>query len=75
MVGGVGNDAFAFQQHAQIPEAGTSMYGDAAHSNLTALVNDAHVAAGHDAVLGHSVDTSPASAHNADWHFSNFIIF
>ncbi len=51
------------------------MDGDAVHSNLTALVNDAHVAAVHDAVLGHSVDTSPASAHNVEWHFSNFIIF
>lgn len=72
-----GNDAFDFQQHAGtnsgIPGS-FSVDGDAAHGNLIALLNEAHATAGHDAVLAPSLETSPASAHNAAFHLSDFII-
>jgi hypothetical protein len=80
-----GNDAFVFRQHAGASSGRPDSFSqnwlasDVEHSNLIALVNDAQsahqsTAAGHDAVLGHSVGTSPASAHDVQLHFGDFII-
>lgn len=72
-----GDDAFDFQHHAGtnsgIPGS-FSVGGDAAHGNLIALLNEAHATAGHDALLSPTFETSPASAHNAALHLSDFFV-
>jgi hypothetical protein len=80
-----GNDAFVFRQHAGASSGSPDSFSqnglasDVQHNNLIALANDAQsdhqsTAAGHDAVLGHSVGTSPASAHDVQLHFGDFMI-
>ncbi|OAF15467.1 hypothetical protein AYJ54_39515 [Bradyrhizobium centrolobii] len=73
-----GNDAFDFHQHAGTNSGTPGSFladGDTVHGNMTALVNESHATAGHGAVFGPSLETSPASAHNAALHFSDFVIF
>ncbi len=78
-VGVIGNNAFAFQEHADAnsgSRASFALGGDAAHGNLAALVNEAHTAAtGHDAVIDHSVvNADPASAHQVALHSHFFTL-
>lgn len=75
--GVAGNNAFVFQEHTDANSANRDSFavgGNAAHSNLTALANEAHTATGHDASPGHSVDAIPDSAHHAALH-GNFFTF
>ena len=78
-----GNDAFVFREHAGANSGSPDSFSqnwlasDVERGNLIALVNDAQsdhqsTAAGHD--VGHSVGTSPASAHDVQLHFGDFII-
>lgn len=84
-VGEIGSDTFVFHRYAVSNSGGADGFSrgglvwDATHNNLTALMNDAQsdhqsMAIGHDSVLGHSADTSPASAREIESHFGGYII-
>jgi hypothetical protein len=78
-----GNDAFIFREHAGANSAGPdslpqdSFASDVERGNLIALVNDRqsdHQSTAREHDVDHSVGTSPASAHDVQLHFSDFMV-
>jgi hypothetical protein len=75
---GMTDNGSALQAHADANSVSMGSFaadGNAAHGNLTALANDARMAAGHDAAFGDSVDANPASVHDAGLHSGHFFTF